>query len=181
MAEVSSGKLKVINLFAGPGAGKSTVRAELFALMKKAGMNVEEVTEYAKDVTWEENQVLLSDQLFVLANQNRRLERLRGKVEWVVSDSPLLLGVHYSLPNYLPEHFEALAWEVWNTYENYNFFVNRGDSYSTVGRTQTLKEAIEIDIGIHSLLVDNEVPNFTVQRNTAATRIFSFLNFSEAN
>ena len=40
--------MKVINLFAGPGAGKSTTAAGLFHLMKIAGMNVELVTEFSR-------------------------------------------------------------------------------------------------------------------------------------
>jgi len=41
-------KTKVINLFAGPGAGKSTTAAGLFAEMKRANVDVELVTEYVK-------------------------------------------------------------------------------------------------------------------------------------
>ena len=40
--------MKIINLIGEPSAGKSTIAAELFAKMKKAGYNVELVTEYAK-------------------------------------------------------------------------------------------------------------------------------------
>lgn len=145
-------KLKVINLFAGPGAGKSTTRAGLFYEMKNQRVNCEEVTEYAKDVTWEENYNQLSDQLFVLANQNRKLDRLKDKVEWVISDSPLLLSIHYALPDYLPHTFKSLAFDLWNTYDNYNIFINRVKPYSGVGRSQTEDEAKEIDKKIKSML-----------------------------
>ena len=46
--------MKVINLFGGPGCGKSTTAADLFARMKLRGLSVELVTEYAKDVVWDE-------------------------------------------------------------------------------------------------------------------------------
>ena len=47
-------KLKmIINIFGGPGVGKSTVAADLFVIMKKEGYSVELVTEYAKELTYE--------------------------------------------------------------------------------------------------------------------------------
>lgn len=42
----------IINIWAGPGAGKSTTAAETFALCKKAGLGVELRTEYVKDWAW---------------------------------------------------------------------------------------------------------------------------------
>lgn len=151
-------KLKVINLFAGPGAGKSTLRADLFGLMKKNKKDVEEVTEFAKDKTWEKNFSALSDQLFVLANQNRRLDRLKDQVEWVVSDTPILLGIHYKTPDYLPNTFEDLIFELWDTYENYNFFIERNHPYDPTGRNQTEDEAREIDSSIIHMLEYNDIP-----------------------
>ena len=151
-------KLKVINLFAGPGAGKSTLRADLFGLMKKNQKDVEEVTEFAKDKTWEKNFSALSDQLFVLANQNRRLDRLKDQVEWVVSDSPILLGIHYKTPDYLPNTFEDLIFELWDTYENHNFFIERNHPYDPTGRNQNEEEARAIDASIIRMLEFNEIP-----------------------
>ena len=151
-------KLKVINLFGGPGTGKSTTRADLFRLMKQNHLPVEEVTEFAKDVTWDQNLALFSDQLFVLANQNRRLERLRDKVEWAVSDSPILLGIHYKTPDYLPNTFEDLIFELWDTYENHNFFIERNHPYDPTDRNQNEEEARAIDASIIRMLEFNEIP-----------------------
>lgn len=164
-------KLKVINLFAGPGAGKSTTRAGLFYLMKSNKVNCEEVTEYAKDVTWEENYNQLSDQLFVLANQNRRLDRLKDKVEWVVSDSPILLSIHYALPDYLPHTFKSLAFDLWQTYDNHNFFINRVKTYSPIGRSQTEDEAKEIDRKIKSMLSLHNIEFTEVDGNLEAPKV----------
>lgn len=150
--------MKVINLFAGPGAGKSTTRAGLFNLMKNEGKNCEEVTEYAKDVTWEGTQILLSDQLFVLANQNRRLARLQNKVDYAISDSPLLLTINYVDPQYLPFTFRGMTMELWNTYENINYFIDRSKTYNPNGRNQTEEEARQIDRNILMMLDYHKIP-----------------------
>lgn len=169
-------KLKVINLFAGPGAGKSTIRAGLFHNMKRDNLNCEEVTEYAKDVTWDESQPVLSDQLFVLANQQRRLFRLQNKVEWAISDSPLLLSIHYVTPDYLPKTFRDLTFELWETYENVNFFVERCKPYNPIGRNQDEAEAREIDRKIRMMLDQHSIPYVPVKGDRdAADNIYRFM------
>lgn len=84
--------MKVINLLSGPGAGKSTTAAGLFYQMKLKGINVELITEYAKDMTWEERYNTLSNQLYIFAKQYSRQLRVKNKVDYIVTDSPLLLS-----------------------------------------------------------------------------------------
>ena len=91
--------MKVINLAGQPSAGKSTTAAGLFYLMKHAGLNVELIDEYAKQMTWEKRFGTIADQLYILAKQNSKLERLRGQVDYVISDSPLFLGRIYNQSN----------------------------------------------------------------------------------
>jgi len=56
---------KYINIFGGPGAGKSTTAALLFAEMKSGGFKVELVTEVAKDFVWEDRSTTLSIQPYI--------------------------------------------------------------------------------------------------------------------
>ena len=58
-------KCIIVNLFSGPGAGKSTTAAGLFYKLKKQGVNCELVTEYAKHVTWRGNFSTLKNQVYV--------------------------------------------------------------------------------------------------------------------
>jgi hypothetical protein len=43
-------KTKVINLYGGPGVGKSTTAVGLFYLMRRASIKCEYTSEYVKDV-----------------------------------------------------------------------------------------------------------------------------------
>lgn len=157
--------MKVINLFSGPGAGKSTTRALIFAQLKMIEINCEETSEYAKSLTWEGHFNLLTDQLFVLANQNRKLERLRNKVDFVVTDCPLLLNIHYKPLEYLPLTFKGLVFELFNSYENINFFINRGSTYSEIGRNQTFEQAKLIDQQIKEMLNENNIEYVSFDAN----------------
>jgi len=169
-------KLKVINILGGPGTGKSTARAGLFNLMKTAGINCEEVTEYAKDLTWEQSLDKMADQLYILAKQNRKLERLKGKVEWVISDSPLLLSLHYAPLDYFPETFQNLVKELWGSYDNYNLFIKRSKPYNPVGRNQTEEEAKRIDLQIMDMLNKNNYNFIVVSGEKPHETIFNMLH-----
>lgn len=141
----------VINLFAGPCAGKSTVAAGVFSRLKLAGINTELVTEYAKDLTWEGNRTLLDNQIHVLGEQVRRIERLRGQVDVVVTDSPIMLGLVYRPPQY-PDSYNALLRWFHDQYPNRNFFVTRVKPYQTAGRNQTERQALLLDEKIEDIV-----------------------------
>lgn len=143
----------VINLFAGPGAGKSTTAAGLFFLMKQAGFKVELVHEYAKQMVWEERQNILTDQLYLTAKQNRCLERLRNKIDFVITDSPLLLGRIYASPDYYTA-YKTLLLQLWHSYDNVNFFLKRLKPYVPLGRNQSECQAVQLDIAIELMMGD---------------------------
>ena len=144
-------KLKVISLFAGPGAGKSTCAAGLFARMKRLRFSVELVTEYAKDLTYEKSFSKLSNQLHVLAEQNYRIARLQDQVEYVITDSPIPLSLIYCKPE--DQHWlEPLVANLWLEYDNYAFIVKRSAApYVKHGRNQSEEEARALDARIHEL------------------------------
>ena len=148
--------MKVINLFGGPGVGKSTVAADLFALMKREGYSVELVNEYAKEVTWEGHFSYLDDEFYILAHQNRRLVRLKGQVDYVITDSPILLGLAYTPEDYYPHYFNRFIHEVWNSYDNINIVLQReSKSYTEAGRNQKYEEALIKDRKMIDMLDEN--------------------------
>jgi len=145
--------MKIINLIGAPGSGKSTLRAKLFAEMKIAGYNVEEITEYAKDAVWEERQNLFSDQLYIFAKQHRRLLRLKDKVDYVITDSPLIMNIAYQ-PKHLSYYptLAELTFQIFNSYENINFFLHRTHEYQQIGRNQDEEQSKELSNEIKSIL-----------------------------
>lgn len=151
--------IKAINLFGGPGTGKSTTAAYLFHELKCAGANVELVTEYAKDMVWEQRTNILTDQVYIAAKQNRRMERLVDQgLDVVVTDSPLIMGCMYQPDDYFV-HFEPLVAEIFKSYTNsLNIYLNRGFDYNPIGRYQTAEQASLIDQQIIQLLKRHDVP-----------------------
>lgn len=143
--------MKIINLYGGPGSGKSTTAAGLFNLLKLNGIKAEMSLEYAKDCVWEERTKLLEDQLYIFAKQHRRLLRLKThKLEYVITDSPLLLSLIYGKGE--SQAFKDLVKERFYNFDNLNIFLRRVKPYSFYGRGQSEGEAKELDVEILDML-----------------------------
>jgi len=150
--------MKVLNIFGGPGTGKSTTAAGLFYHMKSVGIECELIQEYAKDLTWERRYNILEDQIYVFAKQQRRIARLvEHNLDWVITDSPIPLGLVYVKPNTLGDNFSNLVMEVFNRYENYNFLLSRNVQYNPVGRNQDEQQARDFDHKVINLLTNYNV------------------------
>lgn len=144
--------MKVINLFGGPGVGKSTTAAGLFFLMKLKGYSVELVTEYAKDLVWSHREKTFTDQLYILAKQNHRLHVLKDEVDYVITDSPLLLSNVYRSEDSTKE-WTAYVKRLFGSYNNRNFIINRVKEYVTGGRNENEEESDVIQTKIINTLV----------------------------
>ena len=156
-------KTLVVNLFGGPGCGKSTGAAYIFSQLKMKGYDVEIVTEFAKDKTWENNTLALRDQAYIFGAQAYRINRCYKKVEVIITDSPLLLSVIYN-KNY-PQSFNRFVSDVFNNYYNVNYFLTREKKYNPNGRSQTEEEAKIKDKEILNLLNDEKVQYSIVEGN----------------
>jgi hypothetical protein len=118
-------------------------------------------------LTWEENYVALSNQLYVSANQIYRQERLENKVDVIVNDSPIFIGLFYYKPinEAIDHHFKHLILEIFNMKNNLNIFVNRLDGYNQIGRNQTLEESKAIDVSMKQFMIDNSIPFIEATKN----------------
>ena len=90
------------------------------------------------------NFITLSNQLAVTGQQDHRLRRLEGHVDYVITDSPLPLGIMYANGVWKSHWFTNCVLGAYNSYTNLNFFVRRVKPYVNLGRTQTETESNQI-------------------------------------
>ena len=148
----------VINLYGGPGSGKSTCAAYIFSKLKMAGYNVELVTEFAKDVVWEGNRTALQNQPYIFGIQFYRISRLEGQVDIVVTDSPLMNSVLYNEDKRLEKGMTEMILSATSAYDNLNYFITRTKPYRMSGRVQTENEANEVAERAKNMLLSHNIP-----------------------
>lgn len=149
----------VVNLFAGPGGGKTTCAWDIASKLKQRGVEAEYVSEYAKELVWDGKTEMLDgsleNQKMLYTEQNRRVQRLLGKVDVVVTDSPAILSAIYAKE--ADEEFIKQMLSDFNNQKNFNLFINRGKTFQQQGRIHTLEESKKIDKEIKKFLVDNNI------------------------
>lgn len=153
--EVSQKPL-VVNFYAGPGAGKTTSAMELTAALKKAGVNVEYVQEYAKELVLENRTELLVDQQHVTDEQYHRLDRLRNSVDVIVTDSPVLLGIVYG-GDKIDDAYRQKIRSYYDSFNNLDLQIERKTVYQSAGRIQTEEEARALDRAIVEMLNEQNI------------------------
>jgi N12 class adenine-specific DNA methylase len=150
----------VINAYGGPGAGKSTACMDICSELKKRGFNAEYVQEYAKELVYDKNFEMLNgtahNQFLILKEQTVRVDRLYGNVDFIVTDSPILLNTVYNQE--LTPRFSKIVNELYNQYNNFSFFIERDAShFQEEGRIHNLEQSIEKDNEIKQLLEGNSI------------------------
>lgn len=155
----------VINAFAGPGAGKTTSCLEVAEKLKKQGFVTEYVQEYAKELVYDNNLIMLDGhyehQFAILNEQMKRINRLYGKVDFIVTDSPILLNNTYLNEDKNTEVYLAYSDSVnklYGLYNNFNYFVERDTSvFEKEGRIHNLEQSIAIDNELKNMLHNNQI------------------------
>lgn len=155
---------KIINLFAGPGTGKSTTAAGVFHGLKRLGVNAELVQEYAKDKAWEfeqfkglETPLVFQCQEYLFAQQMFRMRRLVGSADVVVTDAPILMGIAYIDTDFDLPSLKNVISEAHHLFDNHNFFLIREKAYNPRGRIHTENQAVEMDRKIRNMLEEQRV------------------------
>lgn len=154
-----------VNLYGGPGCGKSTCAAYVFSRLKALGIKTELITEFAKDCVWENNQTAIANQCYVFGNQYYRMWRVKG-MDVIITDSPLLLTSIYdtSLPE-VKDALARLALAAYREFDNLDFFLRRVSPFEQEGRVQSEEESHRNDSRIKCLLCDCGIRAVTVDGN----------------
>jgi len=149
--------MKIINLFGGPGAGKTTLAYYLAYRFKQAGFRAELVGEAAREIIYDRNppslgsrtaDQLTDNQFLISGLQSERIQRLqRHGIEIAIADSPLLMGLMYVNDT----DMRKALWQAINAFQNTmpapsNIFCRRtAGQYDKESRAQSETEAILID------------------------------------
>lgn len=160
-------KTTVYNFYGGPGIGKSTTATKFFSLLKSHYKSAELVHEYIKEWAWEQRQILDTDQILILANQHRKERLLYGKVEHIVTDSPMWLVPIYEkeltkkpfVTMSIIDKYLAASPHV----EHKHILLKRFFEYDPKGRYHNLKEAERLDGVIKKFLIKNNLEFLEVE------------------
>ena len=150
----------VINLFAGPSCGKSTMAGSIFGLLKLHNVKCEYIQEFARDLVYENRiNILNYDQIYIFSKQYTKMIRTQfGKVkpDVLITDSPLLLSLVYG-KKALSKHERMVILEAHFKFNNHNIFLRRNDKkpFFKMGRNQNdIRECKSLDIKIKEMLRD---------------------------
>jgi len=165
---------KLINLFGGPGIGKSSIAAGITYKLKKKHISCNNPYEFPKKLAWDNNIPAISDQLYVFANQHRGIAESYGKVDYIVIDSPILFSTiyHRYYTNGYPaqfygDSFHNMVIDLHKKYDSINILLERTgeQTHNEQERFQKLEQSIEIDRLCKSVLDTTKCFYYTVKVN----------------
>lgn len=162
---------KLINLFGGPGIGKSSIAAGIFYKLKKKHISCNNPYEFPKTLAWDNNIPAIKDQLYVFANQHRGIAQSYGKVDYIIIDSPILFSkIYHSYytegypAGFYGDSFHKMILELHNKYNNINILLDRANGvHNDEERFQNYEESLMIDKLCKKVLEENSIPYHTVK------------------
>jgi nicotinamide riboside kinase len=172
--------MKVINLFGGPGVGKTSIMSDIVGILKRKHCNCVGVEEFAKHLVWDGNMKALANQIYIFGNQHYLIDRLKDKVDIVVTDGALFTSIIYGkIYRTISEEddiaFRNLVYHEFKKYNNINFLIERETVYQQSGRYQDERGAREIDKLIVNCLEEYNVPFKRIGIENAGRKIVDSL------
>ena len=164
---------KVINIFGAPGSGKSTLAFGLMYNLKMKGVECELCHEWIKMKLYEGTSYPFHDQLYTYAKQNKLLNQVNGKVDYIITDSPSVQCVAYIETE--PEIYSQMALDYFNRYDNLNFFIERTHPYQPSGRNQTEEQAKVVGDMILGMLDKLKIPYIVLPANEALEKVLEII------
>lgn len=143
----------VVNLYGGPGSGKSTTAHGLVHILKSEGIEAEFAHEWIKHPVWQGR--VDFPQYYVWAKQQKMIDGLVDKVDVIVTDSPTLLSLIYGAAEF--PNFHRFVIDKFFHDPSLNIFIDRVKPFWEKGRYQTEDEARALDRSIHNMLKNVEV------------------------
>lgn len=170
-------KTKVINLWGGPSIGKSILASKLYvelACHPETGC-AELVNEFAKLLAWNEDEKI-KDQPHVTKGQIYNLSPI-GKCEYVVTDSPVYLGLIYAQPHHYDEVSKLIEnFKVDKPHHEINILLTRDrGQFQNEGRVHNYEESVIIDGKIRKTLEDLKIPYIEVSNTINVSELCNMI------
>lgn len=153
--------------------------------MKRMGLHVELVREHCKYWAWNDRKVGEWDQIYLLGKQSAYESMLYNKVDYVVTDSPILLaGMYQDLHSDGNRRYVKRAAYDFMSHANsrgvtyVNFFLQRSKPFDPRGRWESEERAREVDIFIKGEL-ESEGQPFSVIRGPERWRDLEILSYMD--
>jgi nicotinamide riboside kinase len=156
----------VVNIFGGPGTGKSTLASALFCALKQRHIETACPEEHAKLAIWSSQSWLLDHQPIILGRTWETIYALLDKVDVIIVDSPILLCSVYARDRE-PMCFHQMVSDIHKRTHRINLLIERDAKigYSTNGRRETEREARVVDERIVGTLDAFNEPFVTCSRD----------------
>lgn len=136
----------LINLFGSSSAGKSSLMADLFQTLKFKGYTVEMCPEIIKQWAWDGIHPNKYDQYFLMGQEIKQQSRLLGKVDFAISDSPVIQNSFYNwylnkADNLFQPSKDYLDMVIADGHTVVNYMLFRNKPFETKGRYQSEEES----------------------------------------
>lgn len=174
------------HLFGGPGIGKSTAAWTAAAWLKKRGASVELANEFVKRWAWQGREIKPVDEPVISGQQLAEEADLLGRVDFIVTEKPILLGLTYCRLYQPPEITRAVEETIATCYahaasvghQRVNVLLRRAaGNYDTRGRYENRVQAELIDCIAEQVLGELTCgPVYFADRNSIPAFLASFYN-----
>ena len=152
--------IRRIGLLAGPGTGKSTTAAKLFAELKILGYDVEHIPEFVKTMAHEGRFPTSFDQVYIFGQQIHKEDIVLRHVTNLVTDCPIIMCCAYAKYYGSAGHESLLeiAHEFERQFPSFNLLLERDVPYVEKGRYQNSQQANDFDKFLLDFMVLNHQP-----------------------
>ena len=132
-------------------------------ILEHTQKNAEECSEWIKEKVYDGDAYPFENQIYTFAQQLRKQDAMDGKVDYIVSDSPLILSAFYGSDKYSRPEFNELVLAEFKRFNNLNVFIERPLGFQEEGRVHSQDESVAIDKRIKEYMNKHKIPFVTVQ------------------
>jgi hypothetical protein len=177
----------VINLFGGPGSGKTKTCSALHNVLKDGESVIEQSLEHAKELMYDNRydqgrRPSLYEEVWFFGEQCHRLTRYLGRVDVVVTDKPLLMNAWYAsktnpaLGAAILEAYRCVERQLAaDGHKTINLYLERVAPYQKEGRYQSESEARALDPEIRRYLIEVGAMVMLTDENHAVSLVRTLL------